>query len=516
LPSPHVRLVLTVDGFCIGGIPLREDAAQQDDPAWKIPNHRITASPGHRLPHDHKVRRTWMRKQVRRTPRTQVRVDALQQINLHAAGIDIGDSEMYVAVPEDHAEQSVRVFGTFTRDLVAIADWLTECRVITVAMESTGVYWIPLFEVLTERGFDVLLVDARKIKNVSGRKTDIEDCQWIQQLHTYGLLNGSFIPDQQIRALRDMVRHRANLLRYRASHIQHMQKILQLMNLKLTNVLSDITGTTGMQIMRAIVEGKTDPRYLSQFRDSHCRKSHADIEKSLEGNYRPEYIFQLRQLLDLYDYYGSLIQQLDQETEHMYHQLPSRVDPTAQSAKPRKRNANRRMKNAPDYDLRTQLHRITGVDLTRVDGLNASTVQDIIADIGTDMSKWPTSKHFCSWLRVCPENKKTGGVVFSSSTKKTKNRANKALRMAAFGLTNAQCALGAFYRRVRAKHGGPAAITATAHKLARIIYKMLKFKVEFVDLGADYYEEKFKARIVHNLKHRAESLGYELVPLSSV
>lgn len=453
-----------------------------------------------------------MAKKQSHHPKKIVRLDALKQINFNASGIDVGDSEMYVAVPEDRDEQFVRVFGTFTRDLVSIAQWLTQCNITTVAMESTGVYWIPLFEILVEHGFEVLLVDARKVKNVSGRKTDIQDCQWIQQLHTYGLLNGSFIPDQNIRALRDMIRHRANLLRYRASHIQHMQKILQLMNLKLTNVLSDITGTTGMQILRAIVEGKTDPKYLASFRDPHCKKSQQEIKLSLEGNYRREYIFQLKQMLNLFDYYASLITELDRETETMYKQLPSLIDPHKHPLKPLKRGSNRKMKNSPEHDLRTQLYRVTGVDLTQIDGLNSSTVQDIITDIGTDMSKWPTSKHFCSWLRVAPENKKTGGKVFFSSTKKTKNRANKALRMAAFALSHSQCFLGAFYRRVRAKHGGPAAITATAHKLARIIYKMLKFKVEYIDLGVDYYEEKFKSRIIHNLKHKAASLGYQLVP----
>jgi transposase len=454
-----------------------------------------------------------MAKKQKHHPKKIVRLDALKQINRNAAGIDVGDSEMYVAVPEDRDEQCVRVFGTFTSDLVSIAQWLMQCKITTVAMESTGVYWIPLFEILVEYGFEVLLVDARKIKNVSGRKTDIEDCQWIQQLHTYGLLNGSFIPDQNIRALRDMIRHRGNLLRYRASHIQHMQKILQLMNLKLTNVLSDITGTTGMQIIRAIVDGKTDPHFLSQFRDPHCRTPQIEIEKSLQGNYRSEYIFQLKQMLNLFDHYALLIAELDHETEAMYKQLPSLINPKEHPLKPLKRSSKRTMKNSPEYDLRTQLYRITGVDLTQVDGLNSSTVQDIITDIGTDMSKWPTSKHFCSWLKVSPENKKTGGKVFYSSTKKTKNRANKALRMAAFALAKAQCALGAFYRRVRAKHGGPAAITATAHKLARIIYKMLTDKVEFIDLGPDYYDEKFKSRIIHNLKYKAKSLGYQLVPV---
>ena len=306
------------------------------------------------------------------------RLDVLKQINLNAAGIDVGDCEMYVAVPEDRDEQFVRVFGTFTRDLVSIAQWLMQCKVTTVAMESTGVYWIPLFE--------VLLVDAQKIKNVSGRKTDIEGCQWIQQLHTYGLLNGSFIPEQNIRTLRDLVRHRANLLRYRASRVQHMQKILQLMNLKLTNVLSEITGTTGIQILRAIVEGKTDPKYLSQFRDPHCRKSQLEIEASLEGNYRKEYIFQLKQILQLYDYYGNLIAEIDAVCEKMYQQLPS-LSQSLPSLKPLKRNTDKKTKNSPVFDLRNHLYRITGVDLIRVDGLNSSTAQDIITNIGTDMSK---------------------------------------------------------------------------------------------------------------------------------
>lgn len=442
-----------------------------------------------------------------------VRLDALKQINLNAAGIDVGDSEMYVAVPQDRDIQCVRVFGTFTRDLAAIAQWLTHCKITTVAMESTGVYWIPLFEVLVDHGLDVLLVDARKIKNVSGRKTDIEDCQWIQQLHTYGLLSGSFLPDQQIRALRDLVRHRGNLLRYRASHTQHMQKALQLMNLKLTTVLSDVTGTTGLLIIRAIVDGNTNPHYLAQFRDPHCRSSQEDIEKSLEGTYRSEYVFQLKQQLALFDYYTALMAETDRHIERLFQAIPSRIDPAVKPLKPLKPNSKRKTKNSPDFDLRTHLYRITGVDLTQVDGLNASTVQEVIADIGTDMTKWPSSKHFCSWLRLAPENKKTGGVVFSTATKKTKNRANKALRMAAFSLANAQCALGAYYRRIRAKHGGPAAITATAHKLARIIYKMLRFKLDFHDPGPDYYDLKFTNRILHNLQHRAKSLGFQLVPL---
>ena len=444
-----------------------------------------------------------------------VRLDALKHINLNAAGIDVGDSQMYVAVPEDRDEQFVRVFGTFTRNLLSLAQWLKDCHITTVAMESTGVYWIPLFEILVEHGFDVLLVDARKIKNVSGRKTDIQDCQWIQQLHTYGLLHGSFIPEQNMRALRDMVRHRANLLRYRASHVQHIQKILQQMNIKLTNVISDITGTTSMHILRAIVAGKTDPTYLSSFRDPHCKKSQTEIELSLQGNYRTEYIFQLKQMLDLYDYYSSLVVQLDAQTETMYAHLPSLVNQKDRPLKPLKRNVHKKNKNAPTFDLRTQLYRICGVDLVQVDGLNTSTVQDIITDIGTDMSKWKTSKHFCAWLRLAPNNKITGGKVFLSHTPKSKNKANKALRLAAFSLANAKCALGAFYRRIRAKYGAPMANIATAHKLARIIYKMLKDKVDYVDLGENYYNENYKARLIRNLNDKAKSLGFQLIPTAT-
>jgi len=441
-----------------------------------------------------------------------VRLEALKQINFNAAGIDVGDSEMYVAVPEDADEQFVRSFGTFTRDLVSIAQWLKQCRVTTVAMESTGVYWIPLFEILVEHGLEVLLVDARKIKNVNGRKTDIQDCQWIQQLHTYGLLNGSFIPDQSIRALRDMIRHRANLLRFRASHVQHIQKKLQQMNLKLTNVISDITGTTGMHILRSIAEGKTDPAYLASFRDPHCKKSQHEIELSLEGNYRPEYIFQLQQMLKLYDYYSALIVELDAKTETMYSQLPSKIEPKDHPLKPLKRNAGKQTKNSPAFDLRTHLYRITGVDLIQIDGLNSSTVQDIITDIGTDMSKWKTSKHFCAWLRLAPNNKITGGKVFFSHTPKSKNRANRALRLAAFSLAKSNSALGAFYRRIKSKYGAPLANIATAHKLARIIYKMLTDKVDYVDPGVDYYNNKFKSRFINHLKLKAESFGFQLVP----
>jgi hypothetical protein len=270
-----------------------------------------------------------------------------------------------------------------------------------------------------------------------------------------------------------------------------------------------------MHILRAIVAGKTDPTYLSSFRDPHCKKSQTEIELSLQGNYRTEYIFQLKQMLDLYDYYSSLVVQLDAQTETMYAHLPSLVNQKDRPLKPLKRNVHKKNKNAPTFDLRTQLYRICGVDLVQVDGLNTSTVQDIITDIGTDMSKWKTSKHFCAWLRLAPNNKITGGKVFLSHTPKSKNKANKALRLAAFSLANAKCALGAFYRRIRAKYGAPMANIATAHKLARIIYKMLKDKVDYVDLGENYYNENYKARLIRNLNDKAKSLGFQLIPTAT-
>jgi transposase len=438
-------------------------------------------------------------------------LDSLSQINLNAAGLDIGAAEIWVCVPEGRDETSVRMFETFTVDLHALADWLEGCGIETVAMESTGVYWIPVYEILEARGFEVFLVNARHIKNVPGRKTDVLDCQWIQQLHTYGLLRASFRPEAEMCALRAYIRHRDNLIRYRSAHILHMQKALHLMNVQLTNVISDITGQTGMSIIRDIVAGERDPVKLAQYRDPRCHSSQAEIAKALTGNYRDEHVFALQQALELYDFYNHQIRVCDAEIEQKYTAFKPVIDVEAQPLPPAK-TKKRRSGNAPEFDLRSYLYQITGVDLTQIDGLDALGVQKIITETGVDMDCWPTVKHFTSWLTLAPHNDISGGKVLKSRTLKSKNRAAQAFRMAAQSVSRSDSALGAFFRRMRAKHGGPKAITATAHKIARIFYHLLKYKEEYHDPGQDYYEQQYRERVIRNLKRRAKELGWDLVP----
>lgn len=443
--------------------------------------------------------------------RMKVQVNALEQINLHAAGIDVGAEEVYVAVPPERDTQSVRSFPTFTADLRRLAEWLKACQIKTVAMEATGVYWIPLYELLEEEGFEVCLVNARHLKNVSGRKTDVLDCQWIQQLHTYGLLRPSFRPPEQIVAIRSLVRHREMLVQYRSAHIQHMQKALTLMNVRLTNVLSDITGVTGLKIIRAILAGERNPKRLAQLRDERCKKSEDEIAKSLEGHYKREHLFALKQALELYDFYDRQLCECDAELEAMYQEFDPPEDPGTPPPAPR---TQKRRKNQAHFDLAPALYRLTGVDLTQIDGVDELTVQKVLSEIGTDMSQWPTVKHFTSWLCLCPNNKITGGKVIQIGVQPTKNRASAALRVAAASLKTSNSALGAYFRRMRARLGTPAAITATAHKLARIIYFMLKRRIPYHDFGADYYDQQYRTRVLRNLTRRAAKLGFRLEPVA--
>lgn len=332
--------------------------------------------------------------------------EGLKVIHPHAAGLDIGSAEIWAAVAPESSAEPVRSFGTLTPDLLALADWLAACGVTTVAMESTGVYWIPVYEVLAARGLQPHVVNARHIKNVPGRKTDIQDCQWIQGLHSVGLLRGSFRPADEIVALRAYLRHRAALIEHRAAHIQHMQKALQQMNVQLPLVVSDITGVTGQAIIRAIVAGQRDPQQLAALRDRRCQKSAQEIAQALTGNYRPEHLFALKQALALYDFYSEQIAACDAEIEQQFANLkPVSADlpPLPPSSKP-----DSRSKNGPRYDARAQLYRLTGVDLVAISGLNASSVQTIIAEIGTDLSSFPTEKHFCSWLGLAPHNDISG------------------------------------------------------------------------------------------------------------
>jgi transposase len=454
-------------------------------------------------------------KRKKKGSKKAVKLDSLKQLNLNAAGLDIGSEEIWVCVPEGRDEEAVRVFPSFTPDLYALADWLAACGVETVAMESTGVYWIPIYEILEARGFEVYLVNARHIKNVPGKKTDVLDCQWIQQLHTYGLLQASFRPEKEMVALRSYIRHRDNLIRYRSDHIQHMQKALHLMNVLLPKVVTDITGKTGMKIIRAIVGGEHDPVKLAQYRDFRCKSSEEEIAKALTGNYRSEHLFSLKQALELYDFYNQQIKACDIEIELKYAAFKPVIDVETKPLPPRSKK-KRSSKNEPDFELRATLYQICGVDLTAIDGLNTLTVQQILSETGTDMSKFPTVKHFTSWLTLAPHNDISGGKVLSSKTKKSNNRAAQAFRMAAQGVSRSDSALGAFYRKMRAKEGGPKAITATAHKIARIFYFMLKHKQEYVDPGQTHYEQKYQERSIKNLKRKAKALGMELVPVQGV
>lgn len=446
----------------------------------------------------------------RRTPSER---PELELLNLNAAGLDIGAEEIYACVPRDRDASPVRKFGTYTVDLYRLADWLKSCGIETVAMESTGIYWIPVFEILERRGFAVSLVNARHLKQVPGRKSDVSDCEWLQQLHTYGLLHRSFRPAEAICALRALVRHRQGLISARSQQIQLMQKALEQMNIKLTQVVSDITGVTGLSILRAILQGERQPRQLAKLRNPQCKQSEEDIAKALEGTYKPEHLFALRQAVEAFDFYHHQLQVCDHEIEAYYASLPP-APPGEHSAPPDARKQKPR-KNQAHFDLATSLYRTVGVDLTAIDGVDALTIQTVLAEVGLDMHRWPTVKHFTSWLGLSPHNEISGGKVLRTRTKRTSNRATTALRLAAQSLHSSDSALGGFYRRLRAKQGPAKAITATAHKLARIIYYMLRDRVTYHDPGAAHYERQYQQRVIRNLQHKAKRLGLQLVPLEN-
>lgn len=432
----------------------------------------------------------------------------LTRINKQAAGIDIGSQSLFVAVPPAACANPVREFGVFTCDLYAIADWLAECRVKTVAVESTGVYWVPLYEVLEERGFEVKLVDARKVKNVSGRKSDVLDCQWLQQLESYGLLAGAFRPADEILILRGYMRQREMLVKSAATHIQHMQKALQQMNLRLDNVVADITGQTGLRILKAILAGERDIDRLGAMRDPRCKATAEMIAQSLVGNYRQEHLFALKQAVELFEFYQQKIRECEAEIEAYLKKLPHRRDdePPRLSGRPKKSRVS--------FNVRDEAYKLLGVDLFRIKGLNAETVLRLLSEVGADLGRFPTEKHFASWLSLSPEKKESGGKVLSSRTKASRNRAAQAFRQAAVSAQNSDSELGAYYGRMKARLGGAQAVTATAHKLARIYYRLVKHGEEYVEAGAQAYEEKHRQRVVSNLKKRARGLGYELVAVA--
>jgi transposase len=448
--------------------------------------------------------------------KTKPTPEELPLVHPHAAGIDVGAEEHWVCVPADRDVEPIQKFSAFTCDLYRLADWLTTCRITTVVMESTGVYWIPLFQILEARGFEVALVNARHVKNVPGRpKTDRFDCRWLQKLHSYGLLAPSFRPPEHVCQLRSLLRHRDNLVQMLVKHIQHMQKALDQMNLHLHHVISDVTGVTGMRILRAIVAGERDPHTLAQYRDYRIKSSPETIAKALEGDYRSEHLFTLTQSLALYDFTQQQIADCDQEIERVLSTFETLVDPAAHPLPPPTTTHRQPQRNEPAFDLRTHLYRITGVDLTQVPGLQAPTIHVILAEVGLNMHKGPTDKHFASWLGLCPDNQISGGKVLATGSRRVQNRASRALRMAAQSLRTSPSYLGAFFRRMRSKLGPAKATTATAHKLAKIIYHMLKEQTPYRERSAEDYLHKDQERQLRLLRKQAKSLGFTLVPQTS-
>jgi transposase len=457
----------------------------------------------------------------------------LRTLHPHAAGIDVGAAELWVAVPPDAVPADatppgaappeswrgqvpddtfarVRRFGTFTADLQAIARWLRQCGVTTVAMESTGVYWIPAYDLLQSEGFEVLLVDPSQTRRAPGRpKTDKHDSMWIQRLHGLGLLTAAFRPQEDVRVWRSYQRHRANLVGDAARHLLRLQKALEQMNVKLPEVISNVAGVTGMAIIKAILAGQRDPRELAKLRDGRCKQSEETIARALEGTWRREHLFELRQSLELYEYYHQKIRECDQAIDE---QLQGMALPEVKPLGPSRRPRRRRQDNEPTFDARGRLQQLAGVDLTAIEGVEARTALVVLSEVGTDMGRWPSEKHFGSWLGLAPCPRKSGGKLLSAATRPGVNRAAQALRLAARNLQRSQSGLGAFFRRIASRRGVPKAITAAAYKLARIIYQMLKHGQEYVAHGQEEYERAYQERVLKNLKRKARELGYDLAP----
>jgi transposase len=454
-----------------------------------------------------------MSKSKRRTSAAEERLPPqLHAVHLHAAGIDVGGAEHWVAVPEGSDPQPVRRFGGCTADLEALADWLAACAVTTVALESTGVYGIALFELLERRGFEVLLVDPRQFHQMAGRpKSDVPDCPWLRRLHTCGLLAGAFRPDDQVVVLRSYVRQRAALLTEAGRDLQHLQKALTPRNVKLQHVVSDIAGLTGLSIIRAIVAGERDPATLAKLRDPRCKQDEQAIARALLGNWRDEHLFALAQALDAYDFHHRQLAACDLRIEAELAKFADRSGGTPVPPRPGKRAKGKARRNQPRFDARRPLYRMTGVDLTVIEGIEEPTALTLLGEIGLDMSRWPSEKHFCSWLGLCPQRRVSGGRVLSSHTKKSASRAATALRLAARSLERSKSALGAYFRRLKARLGAPKAITAAAHKLARLVYALLKHGTAYVAQEVGEYERKYRERVVNGLKRKARELGYELV-----
>jgi transposase len=434
-------------------------------------------------------------------------------LEANAAGIDVGARQMFVSVPSDRDNEPVRAFDVFTDDLNQLADWLEACGVTTVAMESTGVYWIPLFEILEQRKLKPCLVDARHMKNVPGRRTDWQECQWIQYLHSVGLLRAAFRPDEEVCAVRALMRHRKNLVEMASQHVQHMQKSLTQMNLQIHHVINDLTGLTGMAIVDAILEGERDAAGLAKLRDPRIKASEETIRKSLIGNWRREHLFSLKQSRQCYSMYQQQIAACDKEIENLLQTAPSRIDPSNKPLPPnKKRERKQRIDPGSAFSIRTEAYKLFGVDLTQVPGL-AGNVLDLYGEIGSDMSRWASPAQFVSWLALCPDNDISGGRTLWRGMRKCKNRAAGIFRMAAYSLHRSRTPLGDFLRRMKGRLGPAGAITATARKIAVMVYTMVKNQVEYDETRWAEYEIQRQKRIEKKLHRQARRLGYQLVPL---
>lgn len=454
--------------------------------------------------------------------RLRVEDPGLEVMHPHAAGIDVGNSAHYVAVRPDRDPNSVQRFECFTADLHRLADWLQHCGVTTVAMQSTGVYWMALYEILDARGFEVYLVNARHTKNLPGRKSDVQESQWLLKLHTYGLLRNSFHPPAEIRVVRTYWRQRGDHVQGVSTCIQRMQKVLTPMNIQLATVISDLSGWTGQRIVRAMLAGERDPQTLAALSHPGIHATRDTIAKSLEGTWQSDLLFVLQQEVAMYDAYQQRIAECDHELEQHLKGFADKAADTAAAteASPttpcetRRSGPKRRRKagsHTPQFDLGRELHRLSGVDLTRIDGIDVGVAQTVISEVGFDITRWQTEAHFASWLGLCPDNRVTGGKVIRKGTRHVVNRAATALRLAATTLLRSQSYLGAQYRRLRARLGAPKAITAMAHKLARLVYRMLKWGHEYVDKGLQYYEERHREQQLYLLKKRAAKLGLQII-----
>jgi len=437
----------------------------------------------------------------------------LEVVHPQAAGIDIGNESHYVAVPPNLDPQPVRCFGCTTAELKKMAEWLTQCGIRTVALQSTGVYWIAVYDILEAAGLEVYRVNARETKNLPGRKTDVQESQWLMKLHTYGLLRNSFRPSQQIRTLRTYWRQGHDLVRSIGRHIQRMQKALTQMNIQLANVISDLTGVTGQAIRKAILDGERDPRELAAYRDCRIESSEEEIAQALEGNWQEDQLFLLRQEQAGYEFCQKQIAECDQQLAHYLAGLEDRTQGATLPEETRKWRRNKKKGN-PQFNLRKELFRMTGTDLTQIDGIDVTAAMTVISEVGWDMSKWKTENHFVSWLKLSPDNKISGGKIIGKARMPTNNRATTVLRMAATTLRESDSYLGAQFRRFRTRLGPPVATKAMAAKLARLIYRLLRFGMKYADRGAELYDAQYRKQQVIHLKRKAAQLGFQIIEVA--